>query len=78
MSHSSEHLPLMETPPGKEEFKAFLSEPTDVGVLVDGAALSGLTTLLSGDKLAGLAWTHREIMVGLDLFYILVIILLLI
>ena len=72
MSHSSEHLPLMESPPSKEEFKAFLSEPTDVGVLVDGAALSGLTTLLSGDKLAGLAWTHREIMVGLDLIYIVI------
>lgn len=48
----------------QERFRSFLSVPIDVGVLVDGAALSGLTTLLTGDKLTGLAWTHREITVS--------------
>ena len=70
MSHSSDHLPLTENQsqnPSQEKFRSFLSVPIDVGVLVDGAALSGLTTLLTGDKLAGLAWTHREITVGLEL-----------
>jgi len=65
MSQSSEHLPLMESQnPGQENLRSLLSAPIDVGVLVDGAALSGLTTFLTGDALTGLAWTHREITVG--------------
>jgi hypothetical protein len=67
MLHSSEHLPLLESQsrsPSQERFQSFLSVPVDVGALVEGAALSGLTTLLTGDKLTGLAWTHREITVG--------------
>ena len=50
--------------PGQENSRSLLSAPIDVGVLVDGAALSGLTTLLTGDRLTGLAWTHGEITVG--------------
>jgi len=69
MSHSSEHLPLMENQSqssSQEKFRSFLSVPIDVGVLVDGGALSGLTTLFAADKLTGLAWTHREITVSPD------------
>ena len=50
----------------QEKFRSFLSVPIDVGVLVDGGALSGLTTLFAADKLTGLAWTHREITVSPD------------
>ncbi|KIM43090.1 hypothetical protein M413DRAFT_26286 [Hebeloma cylindrosporum] len=66
MSHSSEHLLLAESQgqsSSQEKSRSFLSVPIDVGALVDGAALSGLTTIIAADKLVGLAWTHREITV---------------
>ena len=61
VSRSSETLPLVQpTPP----IQATVHETLDVGNLISDSTVSGLSTRNVDEKLLGIVWAHRELIVG--------------